>query len=181
MLFRSSISMFVMIILSIAMFVMSLVFLGNFFSATKEVQQDIDLRTKQQIDSLLDNGARVALPLYNGDIKGGQSGNFGLGILNTGGTGDFFYVDVICSKILRTDATVDCDLEPETISLRDKFTLEKNKKTSITILLRTTSQSYGKYIYNVYVCNSADEDIDACEKDDPNLYDSVQKIYLDVN
>lgn len=186
--FELSISMMVMIILGLSMFIMSLVFLNKFFTQADILRVSIDEKTKSDINRLLSSGERVALPIYSTGVQKGETAIFGLGIFNSGDKKNF-KIGVRCAGILisEDEPIVDCDdYDWESILMNNKFTLEKNKQELIKIVIPMTEdagvEEYGTYIFNVYVCNTPGDKQDECDEyDAASLYDSVEKIYVEVN
>jgi hypothetical protein len=78
-----SMSFLVMLIIAIVIFVLSLVFLGDFFDQSVKLKTSLDQQTRAQIESMLKGNERVAIPLDTKKIKRGDSTNYGVGIRNT--------------------------------------------------------------------------------------------------
>ena len=90
-----SINAIVVLILAIVTLSMGIVLTYNIFSKAYKMKTDIDAQTKSQINSLLDSGEQVAIPVYRIKVKPGRSDAFGLGILNTEASGTDFKVRVM--------------------------------------------------------------------------------------
>jgi len=89
-----SMTFIVMLIIAIVVFMLSLAFLGDFFSQATELKGSLDEQTKTQIETLLAGNARVAIPIDTRDIKRGDSTSFGIGIKNTDATKEHFLVQL---------------------------------------------------------------------------------------
>ena len=78
-----SINFVVVLILAIATFAGGLYITKEFFTQASAMKKNIDDRTDTQIESLLDDGRQVALPVNKKTAIRDENTIFGLGILNT--------------------------------------------------------------------------------------------------
>lgn len=164
---------------------LSLIFLGKFFGNAEKMRMNMDEQTKMQIRKIIEDGAKVAIPLYSGSVDAGDAEVFGLGIKNIGDK-EWFYINVECSGVVKgNDDISNCPADADDgISYIPKWRIEKNKLVDINIVILTENDYEGKYIYNVFICNSDSdvEDNSDCSDAGPlKQYDSMQKLYLDVS
>lgn len=87
--FELSASFIVTLIMVIVIFIGSIYFVQQFFFKANEMKTEIEQSTKEQIESLLQGGSLVAIPINTKEIKTGDSSVFGLGVRNVGQTKGF--------------------------------------------------------------------------------------------
>jgi len=77
-----SVSFIVMLIISIAVFSFGIYFVNRLFTHAIGTQLTFDERTSSEIEGLLSEGLKVAIPFEKKTIYNGKFGKFGIGILN---------------------------------------------------------------------------------------------------
>ncbi len=112
-----SVNFIVVLILAIVTLSMGIVLTYNIFSKAYKMKTDIDAQTKSQINSLLDSGEQVAIPVYRIKVRPGKSDVFGLGILNTEASGTDFKVKVM--EIANDGSTLTTG--PKAVKVYDKY------------------------------------------------------------
>ena len=112
--FELSVSFIVILIICIVIFGFSIYMLKKFFSHAETVKMIYDERTEQEIERLLDDGSRIAIPFDKKTIGNGEFKTFGIGILNTLNVGpsNEFSVTIRFSKAFKRDNTVICAVPP---------------------------------------------------------------------
>jgi len=78
-----SMSFTVMLLMAIVVFILSLLFLSDFFQGVTKLKATLDEQTRSQINAMLAGNARIAIPLERKDTKPGESVAYGVGIKNT--------------------------------------------------------------------------------------------------
>lgn len=78
-----SMSFLVMLVMAITIFILSLVFLGDFFDQSVQLKTNLDQQTRAQIQNMLRGNERVAIPLDTKRVKRGEPASYGVGIRNT--------------------------------------------------------------------------------------------------
>ncbi len=145
----------VIIIISLVILAGGITLIYKFIGGAEELKGQLDSRTQQELERLLvDQGQQVALPLHVATIFRGESHVFGIGVLNTGGVGEDFYLEVQSLKVV--------DLEEHDISTpqllaqtqswvlynSDALLIEENQHSREAILVdvpRTAPE--GQYLY----------------------------------
>jgi hypothetical protein len=90
--FQLSVNFLVIMIISIVVFASSIYLINKFFTQAETIKLTYDGRTEKEIERLLDDGSRIAIPFDKKTISNGESKTFGIGILNvlnTGASNDF--------------------------------------------------------------------------------------------
>ncbi|MBD3361484.1 hypothetical protein GF358_01700 [Candidatus Woesearchaeota archaeon] len=82
--FELSATFIVTLIIVIIVFVGSIYFIKEFFYKAEELKAEIERSTQEQIESLLQQGSLVALPINMKEVDIGESKTFGLGVRNIG-------------------------------------------------------------------------------------------------
>ena len=202
-----SINFIVILIMSIVMFAGGLALINKFFKTAEEQKASIDSDTEAQIEQLLADGSRVAIPINRKQTKIGKSEVFGVGIYNIleGETDNLnFEVRVDFTKFVDVDNKV--DEEPDDyvgyidtnwiFSDVETVTIAQNKRKIVAVPVVVKSKwddtkktQPGTYIFNVHVCPQAwvtDGDCDG-EEGSTNqakpeeYYDGhLHKIYVEV-
>lgn len=80
--FQVSIGMMVILILTLIIFMGSLYFIRQFYSATEEFRTTIDENTEEQLKALIRDGSIVAIPINKVKLNRGDGDVFGIGIQN---------------------------------------------------------------------------------------------------
>jgi len=77
-----SMSFLIMLIISIVIFTMGIFFINKFFTKAEGIKLVFDEKTSAEIERLLDDGSRVAIPFDKKTIRNGNFDTFGVGVLN---------------------------------------------------------------------------------------------------
>lgn len=179
---------FVIMILSLVILGMGIYLVSLFFTTTEELKTNLDEQTEKQIQRILLEGKRVAIPINKKDIKRGKGNLFGLGILNILGETKNFKIHVSNGPIIKNDNNQINEGEAGYIQLQylqDHIKeILNNEQQIFAIPVRVPrSAQIGTYILNVYVCDCADRA--SCESlgcSIENSYDnSVHKVYVKVS
>jgi hypothetical protein len=80
--FQLSVNFIVIIVICLVIFIFSIFFIKNFFTHATDLKDLWDERTQSEIEKILDDGSRVALPFDKKTIIAGEFDTFGVGILN---------------------------------------------------------------------------------------------------
>ncbi|MBU0628678.1 MAG: hypothetical protein KKC75_05780 [Nanoarchaeota archaeon] len=114
--FELSVNFIVILIICIVIFGFSIGILKKFFSHAETIKMTYDERTEQEIERLLDDGSRVAIPFDKKTIGNGEFKTFGIGILNTLniGSSNEFQVNVRFNKAFNKGNDVLCSVDPPT-------------------------------------------------------------------
>lgn len=177
-----SINFIVMLIIGIALFGFGIQFLAKFFSGTQKMKAQLDTQTQARIESLLDQGSRVAIPLNSKTIEIGKSDIFGLGILNvlSSKDSDTFYV------------TAGCEDEKITLLYTKVYEIKNNEKKVIDILAEPKAGTQTGKTNICNVCVARNTPLEGCSEspyygccsntaDKSKLYDGViHKMYIKV-
>ena len=173
-----SINFLVIVIISLAVLGMSVILFNKFFKGAHKIQTDYDKQTEEELEALLVAGKKVAIPFTRKEVKAGETGVFGLGILNVLGSKKDFYIYVECSSLIKPDGTPQsCNLN---YLVSNPQTIENNDDVKIPIAIPTQKTTpVGTYIFNVCVC--PDTPCTGCTSTTTNLYDeNLHKLYLKV-
>ena len=180
--FELSVSFLVMLILTLAVFGMGIYLVNKFFGSTKEMQANLDQQTSAQLEALMDDGSKVAVPINKKEVKLGEQTVFGVGVLNTLGTEKEFNISVTYSTGLnKNNEKIDLD-EAEwskwMLYEEEPFTLKNNEKKKLPILIRIPGKAAaGRYVFDIEVLYDTtlnnNIDTDTMEK-----YDDTRKIQI---
>jgi hypothetical protein len=186
-----SMNFLVVIIIGIIVFAGSLALVKKFFFYANKYQDQIDKDTQAEIEKLLENGERVAIPI---DKKSGKIGDglvFGLGIYNVLRSGDQFNVSVRFKRAYdigdnsffidtSTDANGGDYIDSNWHFFKDPLTykIENNEYLLIPIKILIGANSDDELITHTNAVYIFDVNVTA-----PNgeLYDGkIHKIYVEV-
>ncbi len=157
-----SVNMLVIIILSMVIFLGGVALLYKFIGGASDVQEDLDQRTKEELERLLiDEGKQVALPLQSAVLHAGEQEIFRLGILNIGEENPF-KVEITLSKYINVEKhdqtnqieQLSAGINPTTWFLYNKnsFLLKQNEAhTELLMVEVSKSAPKGQYIFLVQV------------------------------
>lgn len=189
-----SINVLVVIILSIFLLIMGVAFFRNLLTGADKIKKSYDQRTAEELENLLTQGERVAIPFTRKDIRKGNTIVFGLGIYNMLGHNSYFKVDVQCSTAFvgTTEYSYYCNLFTGGNNLlynQMDLEIKNNKRHKMPIVITIPSSAQvATYIFNVCVCEGDPNpecyeggSSTTCEQPLPdNLYDALHKIYVTV-
>ncbi|MBW2989624.1 hypothetical protein KY358_04885 [Candidatus Woesearchaeota archaeon] len=114
-----SVNFIVILIICIVVFTFSIYILRRMFSHAETIKMTYDERAEKEIERLLDDGSRVAVPFDTKSIFNGDSGTFGLGVLNILGTSssNTFQINISFNKAFGRDNDLLCSLSNKDTSL----------------------------------------------------------------
>jgi len=162
--FEISAGFIVTLIIVIVVFIGSIYFIKMFFFKAEELKAEIERSTQEEIESLLQEGSLVALPINAKDIKTGRTETFGLGVRNIGNTKGFNVVvnfnKAIDSlgNVIFDDSYADFINDNWVLYDTNEFFLDSNKLKVIPIAVKPDfyvqqgeSTIPGTYLFNVCV------------------------------
>ncbi len=151
--------MLVVVIISIIILASGITLMYKFIGGAEDFKKDLDAKTDAELERLLvDQGQKVALPLYTATVERGKNHVFGIGILNIGEEAAQFRVQVELSKVVdagEQDITVQIDkaaVERWLLYDFDLFSLQQNenKKQAISINVDNAALP-AQYIFNAKI------------------------------
>ncbi|MBN1645007.1 hypothetical protein JW851_03140 [Candidatus Woesearchaeota archaeon] len=168
----------VMLIIILVVFMGSIYFIKIFFEKSTEMKLEIERSTKEQIESLLQDGGLVSIPINIKEANIGESQTFGLGVRNIGDTKGFRIV-VYFNKAIDSlgEVIVDesyADFINDNWLLYDsnEFFLDSNQLNILPIAVRPDFNIAeaeptlpGTYLFNVCVFADSVMDDSACSVD----------------
>lgn len=167
-----SINTLVVIIISLVVLGGGITLLYKFIGGAEDIKSELDEKTKTELERLLiDQGKPVALPLHVAYVNRGEQHVFGIGILNIGGVGDQFNIEVELSKALDQTETEMSVSGTETWLLfnQDSMQILEGEHISEGILVNVPKTTLtGQYIFSVRVYSNG------------NQYGNTQKFYVNV-
>lgn len=184
----------VIIIICIVVFGFSVYIIKRFFTHAETIRMTYDERTEKEIERLLDDGSRVAIPFDKKTIYNGEFKTFGIGImniLNIAGSNKF-NISVKFDKAYNKNneemcpASNPCSSPPDgwlqTTSGQSTVdgisiikTIKNNEQEKFLLGVDVKNAPSGTYIFNLYVRY---ENIS-----NPGQwigYDTLHKLYVDV-
>lgn len=193
--FQLSASFIVIIIICIVVFSFSIYIIKKFFTHAEIIKMTYDERTEKEIERLLDDGSRIAMPFDKKTIYNGEFKTFGIGVLNTLNIGsrDDFKINISFNKAFDKRNTKLCDISEgdtancgnpgtwlqTTAGRGDKFgvviekTIRNNDQEKFLLGVGPKNAPAGTYIFDLDVKYKN-------ETDDWNPYDTLHKLYVDV-
>ena len=176
-----SINFIVMMIISLAIFGSGMKLTYDLYDKATKQSVQLNSQTQEQISSILDDGALVAIAFNEKTIQRTEKDVFGIGIFNTFGSSENdFYIKVDCYKGSDSNPTSNIGLLYE-----NQHVIANNEKKIIKIqaVVDKTAEQ-GIYICNVCVGRDRSEIINQhCNTQVPktDLYNNrIQKIYINV-
>jgi len=172
-----SINFLVVIILSIVMLSLGIYLVRTFFAQSQELTTEIDDATRNRINELLSFGEITALPFNIKEVKAGERGIFGLGVLNVKPQPTTLQIKVIpvggfdpLNQPIQADLTTWVKYDP------NAFTLQPQEQKENPILIRVPPNAVkGTYIFNTCACEGSCTTCSAA-----NRYGSIQKIRVTI-
>jgi hypothetical protein len=153
-----SINFLVIVIISIVMLTSGILLIKNYFGTAEDIKDQLDEQTISQIESLLDEGDYISMPLNRKTISAGESSTFGLGVLNVlSGSPTTFDVNITLSRLVKKDKTEATQQElnsipdPENwILYEESFTISYKSKKAVAIYVEVPKGVFsGTYIYDI--------------------------------
>lgn len=159
------VNMLVVIIISLVILASGITLLYKFIGGAEEFKRDIDAKTDAELERLLvDQGQKVALPLYTATVERGENHVFGIGILNIREETNTFRVRVELSKVVdaqEQDITASVDkaaVEEWLLYDVELFSLEQNENHKQAISVNVDDAALpAQYIFNAKVFLADDE------------------------
>ncbi|MAG61140.1 hypothetical protein CL619_05105 [archaeon] len=175
-------STIVMVIIGMVMLTAGILLMKTFITGAEEIKDQLDAQTESELERLLlDQGAKVALPLHTVTMEAGEDHIFGVGILNIDSTlyNDEFSLELTFSKLidensLEVEGANDIEILSWLLYNTETMIIEENEHKSEAIYVGVPEDATkGTYIYNVYVYYDDDDT-------GKTKYDSVKKLYVAV-
>jgi hypothetical protein len=173
--FELSINFIVVLILSIAVFSGGLIFAKKIFSEAQQIKYELDKQTEENLESLLDSGARFDISTRSKETEPGKVAIFGVGIINVQNSPAIFSVDISCiTAVGRDQRPLD---SPTLTQCTDwvaatgltSISLDRNQKKIIPIgILPPKGTPRGTYGFSVSVSTSAGD------------YDAPKIVYVTI-
>ncbi|MBI2138892.1 hypothetical protein HYU13_04840 [Candidatus Woesearchaeota archaeon] len=192
----------VIMIISLVIFGSSLALTKKFFGKASDIKQLYDEKTESEIERLLDDGSRVAIPFDKKRIPNGEFATFGIGILNALNIGveNNFRLRIrfksafdknnqqICTNPascapnawLRT-----ADGIPDSDGIYIDKSIKNNQQQKVILGVEVKNAPAGTYIFDIKVCYNVPSGTipppsDCTESGYPFAYDSLKKVYVEV-
>ena len=172
-----SMSTLVIVIISLVVLGLGVKLLYSFVSSGEQLKGQLDEQTEAELQRLLvDQGKQVALPLHQATLAGGESHVFGIGILNIGGGGDSFKLQVDLSQMIdpqQVPITTSNSQRQYILSWliynNEDMVIKESEHRSEPILVNIPNDAAkGIYIFDAKILAQN------------NLYGNVQKFYVTV-
>lgn len=184
----------VIMIIAIVVFSFSVYMIKKFFRHATIIRMGYDERTEQEIERLLDDGSRIAIPFDKKTIENGKFETFGIGVLNILNIGpiNYFNVSVVFNKafdkrnvqICDKSNTASCghpDKWLETVYSSGKVgygvsiakRIKNNEQEKFLLMVEPKDAPSGTYIFdlNVTYLNDTTNWL---------MYDTLHKLYVDI-
>jgi len=202
--FQISVSFLVILIIALVVFTSSIYLLKKFFTQAEIVKLTYDERTEKEIERLLDDGSRVAIPFDKKTIPNGEFNTFGIGVLNVLNIGmnNDFKIDIKFNKAFDRENKQICSVQTD-CGNPDKWlqttqvqgaissgvsitkTIRNNEQEKFLLGVNVNGARRGTYIFDLMVCVDADikitdDPIKCPDTPFPDPYDSMHKLYVEV-
>ena len=188
--FELSIGFIVMLIIVLIVFMGSIYFIKEFFYKAEELKYEIERSTQEQIESLLQQGSLVSLPVNMKETNIGKGLTFGLGIRNVGDTKGFRLVVSFnkaidsLGEVIVDESYKDFINENWLLYDNNEFFLDSNELKVFPIAVRpdfniqeAEATLPGTYLFNICVFADAVTDDSACSIDAFKFSESKQEYY----
>lgn len=186
-----SINFIVITVLSLLVLGVGFYIVTNIFTLSTEYKEQLDEQTQENIlEALRQSGELISLPINSYTIERGNYEMIGIGLLNSVGDVQIFYITLTCTEALDTDNTVlcaqnnaiSCDTEAtaycsQWITLGDeKLTLENRKDKAIGVYIAVPDNApAGTYGFTFKVCTG-----NYCGSSGSVQYGPTKKLYITV-
>ena len=205
--FQLSVNFLVIMIISIVVFASSIYLINKFFTQAETIKLTYDERTEKEIERLLDDGSRIAIPFDKKTISNGEFETFGIGILNVLNTGASNNFDITISfneafdnknnRICRMADQETCGYPqtwlqtssgiqgPSGISIQGisiQKTIPNNQQEKFLLGVEVKDAPKGTYIFDLMVCmgDTSATNYNDCPSAFPDIYDTLHKLYVIV-
>ena len=202
-----SVNFLVMLIIAIVVFGSSMYMIKKFFMQADTIKMTYDERTEKEIERLLDDGSKVAIPFDKKIIGNGEFKTFGIGVLNVLNTGvsNDFEITVSFGKAFNKLNTEICTVSNPCIPSPNTWlqttsgtmpiqkSVKNNEQEKFLLGVGVNNAPQGTYIFNLIVCvddTDTTNDVDSSGNDVssdcpnsgsyPDRYDTVHKLYVEV-
>lgn len=154
--FEFTVTYLVMLILGITALIFGILFATDLFSKAQQTKLQLDEQTEKQIEQLLLDGSRVAIPLNQKEVQRNDLVSFGIGVLNVLGNQETFRVSVTPGAGYRPDKTTicsPCSLQQSWVQqAQTTVSLQNNEDYTFLVgFLVPKNAEVGTYIFNVNV------------------------------
>ena len=195
-----SVGFIVTLIICIVVFTSGVYILKKFFTHAESIKMTYDERTEKEIERLLDDGSKIAIPFDRKTINNGESATFGIGILNVLNTGqsNVFNIRIYFSKaydktnnLICNDPFSGCipntwlqtaegsaDPGPNSPGINIQKTINNNEQAKFLLGVSPKKAPSGIYTFDVLVCYDTLD----CNAyiGNPYMYDTVHKLYVEI-
>ena len=199
-----SVNFLVILIICIVIFGSSLYILRKFFTHADTLRNTYDERTEKQIEALLDDGSKVAIPFDKKTISNGEFKTFGFGVLNIINlqAENSFEISIKFNKAYDRDDTFICDdsgpcppngIDPDNWLTSSKvdgtsdgltFTesIKNNEQKKFLLGVEPSGAKQGTYIFDLMVCYDDGDSLTSHPNCGGTLdsYDTLHKIYVEI-
>lgn len=196
-----SVNFLVIIIICIVVFGFSIYIIKRFFTHAETIRMTYDERTEKEIERLLDDGSRVAIPFDEKTIYNGEFKTFGIGIMNTLNIAERnnFRITISFDKAYDKNDVKLCDIrnhdtgncgEPGTwlqttaavggtVGLFFDKKIKNNEQEKFLLGVDVKNAPSGTYIFNLNVTYLNETDPEPTKWNFVQ-YDTLHKLYVDV-
>lgn len=171
-----SINFIIILILAVVTLFMGIVIFRIMFAGGTQVEKDVSDRTKQEINKLLMRGEEnVVLPEFYRQMSIGEVHAFGLGVRNTGPTGEFtVYItpkNWALNNLNTKAGGPGADTRGWYFEKQGPYQIGNNalQVISVPIQVKSNAQKSWTYVFNVEVKDQSG-----------SRYGDLQKIYVEV-
>ena len=194
--FELSVSFLVILIICIATLSFSIYIVRKFFTHAENLRMTYDERTEREIEQLLDDGSRIAIPFDKKEIGNGEFKTFGIGILNTLNIGmeNKFRITVGFNKAYDKKNVLICSIsdqrKPPSVCGEPNSWLKTstgtNSSSGVLIQKTVKNNEQEKFLIGMQVKNALAGtyifDLNVQYETPPTYtpYDTTHKLYVDV-
>lgn len=167
-----TVNFIVILIIAIVVLGFGIFFARSLFTGAEDIRENLDEQTRIEIEQLLNDGSRVAIPFTQQETSKNKPAYFGIGILNILPGEQQFTIRVEHGPGYRIDKSEICDPCTNMMgvlpSVEITYTIEPNKQQKHLLAIMPNDRAErGTYVFNVRVTYSE------------GLYD-FKKIYVKV-
>lgn len=203
-----SLGFLITLIIAIVVFILSIAFLGDFFTQATELRESLDQHSRAQIEALLAGNARVAIPIETQTVSRGDPAYYGVGIRNTlpenyfkvqlhqsggfipaGPDNNLYNINCVDGECRIIDATfndptgrfdVNLPVINYQVGRQGNLKIDINQQDTVVVATNPLSNSpRGHYIFNLMICSASGDHPSECNPN--NLYDnSIHKLHMIV-
>jgi len=165
-----SMNFLVTIIIALVILASGILLVNKFFENSKKIAEDLDQRTKDELNRLLDQGQQIVIPFSTQTIKKGRSHIFGVGVLNINPQNQFkIEIEFSRAEDQNKNRIPNVIIDDWFTYDNSLFSLDKNQRDTKKVLVTVPNEAQkGTYIFNVLVSNN------------DGAYDNLKKIIIMV-